>query len=99
VVQNLLGHASARMTARYAQIHDHTVRDAFEAYCAQRVNTAGQHLPYNPDAVTADAEWAKYNLSRIRDSLPKGYCGRPPQHDCPHPKVWGTQSWFFAPAP
>ena len=87
VVQNLLGHASPRMTARYAQIHDHTVRDAFEAYSAQRVNTAGQHLPYNPDAVTADAEWAKHNLSRIRDSLPNGYCGRPPQQDCPHPNA------------
>ena len=39
VVQQLLTHASPRMTARYAQIHDHTVRDAFERYCAQRVNT------------------------------------------------------------
>ncbi len=41
VIQKLLGHASPRMTARYAQIHDSTVRDAFERYCHQRVNTAG----------------------------------------------------------
>ena len=34
VIQKLLGHASPRMTARYAQIHDHTIRDAFERYCA-----------------------------------------------------------------
>ena len=43
VVQQLPTHASPRMTARYAQIHDHTVRHAFERYCAQRVNTAGEH--------------------------------------------------------
>lgn len=87
VIQRLLGHASPRMTARYAQIHDHTVRDAFERYCAQRVNTAGGAVPYDPDALTADAEWAKHNLSRVRDSLPNGYCGRPPQQDCPHPNA------------
>jgi hypothetical protein len=82
-----INHASPRMTARYAQIHDHTVRDAFERYCAQRVNTAGDAVPYDPDALTADAEWAKHNLSRVRDSLPNGYCRRPPQQDCPHPNA------------
>ena len=87
VVQKLLGHASPRMTARYAQIYDRTVREAFERYCAQRVNTAGEHLDYDPDALTADAEWVKHNVARIRDSLPNGYCGRPPQQDCPHPNA------------
>lgn len=87
VIQKLLGHASPRMTARYAQIHDSTVRDAFEHYCHSRVNTAGEALPYDPDAATADAEWAKHNLARIHDSLPNGYCGRPPQQDCPHPNA------------
>ena len=87
VIQKLLGHASPRMTARYAQIHDTTVRAAFEAYCHSRVNTAGEQVPYDPDASTADAEWVKHNLSRIHDSLPNGYCGRPPQQDCPHPNA------------
>ena len=87
VIQRLLGHASPRMTARYAQIHDHTVRDAFQRYCAQRVDTTGDLVPYDPDALTADAEWAKHNLARVRDSLPNGYCGRPPQQDCPHPNA------------
>ena len=87
VIQKLLGHASPRMTARYAQIHDQTVRDAFERYCRQRVNTAGDAVPYDPGALTADAEWVKHNLSRVRDSLPNGYCGRPPQQDCPHPNA------------
>ena len=30
---------------------------------------------------------AKHNLSRVRDSLPNGYCGRPPQQECPHPNA------------
>ena len=34
VVQRLLGHATPQMTARYARIHDATVRAAFEDYCA-----------------------------------------------------------------
>jgi hypothetical protein len=63
------------------------VRDAFEHYCAQRVNTAGDPVPYDPDALTADAEWAKHNLARVRDSLPNGYCGRPRQQECPHPNA------------
>ena len=87
VIQRLLGHASPRMTARYAQIHDTTVRDAFERYCAQRVDTTGDLVPFDPDALTADAEWAKHNLARVRDSLPNGYCGRPPQQTCPHPNA------------
>ena len=87
VIQKLLGHASPRMTARYAEIHDSTIRDAFEAYCKQRVNTSGDAVPYDPDHTTADAEWAKHNLSRVHDSLPNGYCGRPPQQDCPHPNA------------
>ena len=87
VVQKLLGHASPHMTAHYAVIHDTTIRAAFDHYQRQRVNIAGQTPGYDPDAPTAAAEWVKHNLSRIRDSLPNGYCGRPPQQDCPHPNA------------
>jgi integrase len=41
VIQKLLGHASPRMSARYAVIHDNTVREAFEQFCRQRINVAG----------------------------------------------------------
>ena len=27
------------------------------------------------------------NLARVHDSLPNGYCGRPPQQECPHPNA------------
>ncbi len=46
-----------------------------------------RRLDFDPDALTADAEWVKHNLGRVRDSLPNGYCGRPPQQHCPHPNA------------
>lgn len=87
VVQKMLGHASPQMTARYATIHDTTVRAAFDDYQQRRVDVHGHHLPFDPDAPSAEAEWIKHNLARVQASLPNGYCGRPPQQDCPHPNA------------
>lgn len=87
VVQRLLGHASPNMTGHYAHLHDTTIKQAFDAYQATRVNIAGERIGYDPDGPTADAEWIKQNLNRIRDSLPNGYCARPAQQDCPHPNA------------
>jgi len=75
------------MTARYASLHDTTVRQAFDEYCQHRVNLAGEPINYDPAAVTADAEFTKHNLARVQASLPNGYCGRPPHQDCPHPNA------------
>lgn len=47
----------------------------------------GERLAFDPDAATAGAEWDKHNLARVQASLPNGYCGRPPQQDCPHPNA------------
>lgn len=87
VVQRILGHASPGMTAVYAQLHDTTIRAAFDTYQQLRVDIAGQVLAFDPNAPTAQAEWVRHNLSRIQASLPNGYCGRPPQQDCPHPNA------------
>lgn len=87
VVQKLLGHATAQMTARYATIHDTTVRAAFDDYQRRRVDIRGERLDFDPDAPAAEAEWVKHNLARVAASLPNGYCGRPPQQDCPHPNA------------
>lgn len=87
VVQKMLGHASPQMTARYATIHDATVRAAFDDYQQRRVDIHGKHLPFDPEAPSAEAEWIKHNLARVQASLPNGYCGRPPQQDCPHPNA------------
>ena len=87
VVQRMLGHATPQMTARYAIVHDTTVRAAFDDYQRRRVDIGGQRLDFDPDALTAEAEWVKHNLARVAASLPNGYCGRPPQQDCPHPNA------------
>lgn len=87
VVQKLLGHASPQMTARYATIHDSTVRANFDDYQRRRVDVHGDRLPFDTQASTADAEWVKHNLARVQATLPNGYCGRPPQQDCPHPNA------------
>jgi site-specific recombinase XerD len=87
VVQKMLGHATPQMTARYAIIHDATVRAAFDDYQRRRVDITGTRLDFDPEAPTADAEWVKHNLARVQASLPNGYCGRPPQQDCPHPNA------------
>lgn len=87
VIQRLLGHASPQMTNVYAQLHDATVREELERYWKTRVDVEGRRLGFDPDAPTADAEWLKHNLARVADTLPNGYCGRPPQQDCPHPNA------------
>jgi hypothetical protein len=75
------------MTAVYAHLHDSTIRAEFERYCQTRVDVQGRLLGFDPQAVTADAEWVKHRLARTADVLPNGYCGRPPQQECPHPNA------------
>jgi integrase len=87
VVQRVLGHASPEMTGVYAQLHDTTIREAFERYQATRVDITGRVLDFDPASPTAHAEWIKHHLGRIMAALPNGYCGRPPQQDCPHPNA------------
>jgi integrase len=86
IIQRLMGHVSADMTGRYAKLHDTTLRAAFQEYCQKRVNIAGELLGFEADGPTADAEWVKQRFGRVQASLPNGFCGRPPQQDCPHPK-------------
>ena len=94
VIQRLLGHASSAMTGVYAHLHDATLRQEFERYCQSRVDVEGRLIGFDPDAATADAEWVKHNLARAADTLPNGYCGRPPQQECPHPNACLTCAQF-----
>lgn len=87
VIQRLLGHASPEMTATYARLHDSTLRAEMERYWAGRVDYEGRLIGFDPEAPTADAEWLKHHLARVADTLPNGYCGRPPKQDCPHPNA------------
>lgn len=87
IVQRVLGHASPGMTDVYAHLHDATIKEAWVRYQQTRVDINGQPIDYNAEASTATAEWVKHNLATISTSLPNGYCGRPPQQECPHPNA------------
>ena len=54
----------------------------------------GRLIGFDAEAATADAEWVKHNLARTADTLPNGYCGRPPQQECPHPNACLTCAQF-----
>ena len=65
VIQKLLGHASPRMTARYAQHpRPHRPRRLRALLRASGSTSPASTSTYDPDALTADAEWVKHNLAR-----------------------------------
>ena len=99
IVQKFLGHESPEMTARYAQIHDQTLKNSFEEYLSKRgdlIDIAGQtirtertetadltHLKGNFSEQESDLLWFKKNIQP--QTLPNGYCGLPvAQSTCQH---------------
>jgi integrase len=96
-VQRMLDHASPEMTARYATIKDQTLRREWERY-QQRINVQGEVIHLTPDGPMSDAEWAKENLARAKQTLPNGYCGLPLQQTRPHPNACLTCPSFLTTA-
>ena len=82
VVQKILDHDSAEMTAHYARLSDKTVREHWEK--ARKVNAQGQPVQISPDGPLSDAAWSKQRLSRATQALPNGYCELPVVRTCPH---------------
>jgi len=82
VVQKILDHDSALMTALYARLSDKTVREHWEK--ARKVGATGQPVQISPDGPLGDAAWAKHHLSRATQALPNGYCQLPLVKTCPH---------------
>jgi integrase len=82
VVQKILDHESAEMTAHYARLSDTTVRRHWEA--ARKVNSRGETVALDPAGPLAEAAWAKQRLSRATQALPNGYCQLPAVKTCPH---------------
>ena len=82
VVQKILDHDSAEMTAHYARLSDKTVREHWEQ--ARKVDAAGQPVKLSPDGPLGDAAWSKHQLSRATQALPNGYCQLPLVRTCPH---------------
>jgi hypothetical protein len=82
VVQKILDHDSAQMTAHYARLSDKTVREHWER--ARKVNAEGTPVEIRADGPLGDAAWAKQRLSRATQALPNGYCELPLIKTCPH---------------
>jgi len=82
VVQKILDHDSAEMTAHYARLSDKTVRGHWEK--ARKVDAAGQPVRISHDGPLGDAAWSKHRLSRATQALPNGYCQLPLVQTCPH---------------
>ena len=96
VVQKILDHDSPGMTARYARLHDTTVRRHWEN--ARKVNIAGDTVTLDPAGQVADAAWARQRLGRATQALPNGYCGLPTQQSCPHANSCLTCPMFITTA-
>jgi integrase len=93
VVQKILDHDSATMTAHYARLSDKTVRRHWEA--ARKVNHHGETVTLDPDSPLAEAVWAKHRLDRATQTLPNGCCGLPPVKTCEHANACLTCPLFI----
>jgi hypothetical protein len=82
IVQKILDHDSAEMTAHYARLSDKTVREHWEK--ARKVNAEGHAVQVSPPGPLGEAAWAKQRLSRATQALPNGYCELPMAKTCPH---------------
>jgi integrase len=96
VVQKILDHDSAEMTAHYARLSDKTVREHWEK--ARKVNAAGRPVQVSPDGPLGEAAWAKQRLSRATQALPDGYCQLPLVKTCPHANSCLTCPMFLTTA-
>jgi integrase len=82
VVQKILDHDSAQMTAHYARLSDKTVREHWEK--ARKVGAEGQPVQVRAGGPLGDAAWTGQQLSRATQALPNGYCQLPAVKSCPH---------------
>lgn len=90
MVQHYLGHESPEMTARYAHIHNETMKAAFSDYQGKFVDIQGQIK--SADA-NIDARWLKQNI--MSQALPNGLCSLPlTQNKCPHANACLTCAHF-----
>ena len=90
MVQHYLGHASPEMTARYANIHNETMKSAFVEYQEKLINIQGKDKLSDE---YINARWLKKNI--MTQALQNGLCSLPlTQKKCPHANACLTCSHF-----
>lgn len=93
-VQQYLGHESADMTARYAHIHDETMKREIAKFHGRVVNISGKAVQTTvPEVETADLQWFKRTVQA--QALPNGSCALPIiSQGCPHANACLTCTHF-----
>ena len=94
VIQQVLDHGSIEMTARYARLHDQTVKREVKRW-HERVNIRGERIALPVDGPLEQAAWMKERIARAKQALPNGYCGLPLVQSCPHPNACLTCESFL----
>lgn len=90
MVQHYLGHESPEMTARYAHIHNETMKAAFTDYQGKLIDIQGKIKSSNAQL---DVRWLKKNITT--QALPNGLCSLPlTQKRCPHANACLTCAHF-----
>src|SRR5260370_1009985 len=77
VVQQFLGHETPAMTARYAHIHDSTMKRKLAEYRGKVVDISGKVVEGDGPPISSDALWLKRNI--LAQALPHGVCRLPIQ--------------------
>jgi integrase/recombinase XerD len=83
IVQRYLGHESPTMTARYAFIHDQTMKEEYAKFRGKVVDVTGKVIEQKGPVDSGEAQWIKKNV--LVQALPNGRCALPiVAGDCPH---------------
>jgi hypothetical protein len=83
IVQRYLGHESPEMTARYAFIHDQTMKEEYAKFRGKVVDVTGRVVEENRAVDSNELQWIKKNV--LAQALPNGRCALPVvAGDCPH---------------
>ena len=94
VIAQVLDHRSLEMTARYARLHDQTIKREVTRW-HERVNIRGERIALPVDSPLEEAAWMKERIARAKQALPNGYCGLPLVQTCPHPNACLTCESFL----
>lgn len=95
IIQRFLGHESPEMTARYASIHDETLKREFEKFMGSKVvNVEGKAVKADPQQPgNTDLQWFKKHV--LAQALPNGTCALPTlMGPCPHANACLTCTHF-----
>lgn len=83
IVQRYLGHESPEMTARYAFIHDQTMKEEYAKFRGKVVDVTGRVVEEKRAVDSNELQWLKKNV--LAQALPNGRCALPVVAGaCPH---------------